>query len=78
MSPPVIMGPPGLEPGTLSACTGSELQKTRDQPGAESGAVRAESQSYNPDLAAVVTAWPTLPEAVTAGILALVQASGPK
>jgi hypothetical protein len=30
----------------------------------------------DPDLAAVVTAWPSLPEAVRAGIVAMVRASG--
>lgn len=30
----------------------------------------------DPDLAAVVDAWPTLPEPIKAGILALVNASG--
>jgi hypothetical protein len=30
-----------------------------------------------PDLAAVVAAWPTLPEAIRAGILALVKAASP-
>jgi hypothetical protein len=30
-----------------------------------------------PDLAAVVAAWPTLPEAIRAGIVALVKAAAP-
>ena len=33
--------------------------------------------SLPPDLAAVVNAWPTLPEALKAGIVAMVQASAP-
>ena len=35
----------------------------------------APSSANNPDLAAVVAAWPTLPEAVRAGIVAMVRAS---
>jgi hypothetical protein len=31
-----------------------------------------------PDLAAVVAAWPTLPEAIRAGILAMVEAAAPR
>ncbi|MGD8452204.1 MAG: tyrosine-type recombinase/integrase [Phycisphaerae bacterium] len=37
----------------------------------------AELASSAPDLAAVVTAWPTLPEPVRAGVVATVQASAP-
>jgi hypothetical protein len=33
---------------------------------------------YPPDLAQVVTAWDRLPEAVRAGILAMVNATAPK
>jgi hypothetical protein len=40
-----------------------------DQRGAKSGALA----SVNPDLASVVTAWPHLPDAVKAAVLALVQ-----
>jgi hypothetical protein len=32
----------------------------------------------DPDLAAIVDAWPTLPEPIRAGIVAMVKASGPK
>lgn len=44
-----------------------------DQSGADSGAVFASSIPIDADLAAVFEAWPTLPEAIKAGILALVQ-----
>lgn len=37
-----------------------------------------DSRSTDPDLAALVAAWPTLPEPVRAGILALIEASKPK
>lgn len=42
--------------------------------GAESGALGAPSDPLGADLAAVVEAWPTLPEAVRASILAMVRA----
>jgi hypothetical protein len=35
-----------------------------------------EAPSMPPDLAEVVAAWPSLPEAVKAGIVAMVQATG--
>jgi hypothetical protein len=36
----------------------------------------AEQPAGDPDLAALVDAWPSLPEAIRAGILAMVQAAG--
>ncbi len=45
------------------------------QSGAESGAHDAQSGTFDPDLAAFVDAWPTLPEPLKAGILALVRAA---
>jgi hypothetical protein len=42
-----------------------------DEGGAESGALAA----IDPNLAAVVAAWPTLPEAIRAGIAAMVRAA---
>jgi hypothetical protein len=47
-----------------------------DQGGAESGALGAREAPIDPRLAAVVEAWPTLPEAIKVGILAMVQAAG--
>jgi hypothetical protein len=44
--------------------------------GAESGAVAAETRPIDPDFAALIDAWPTLPQAIRAGILALVRAAG--
>ncbi|MFO0877420.1 MAG: hypothetical protein U0840_08600 [Gemmataceae bacterium] len=44
--------------------------------GAESGAPATHSQDIDPALAAVIEAWPTLPEAIRTGILAMVRASG--
>jgi hypothetical protein len=40
--------------------------------GAESGALGAQETLNDPDLAAVVDAWPTLPQPIKAGILAMI------
>ena len=44
--------------------------------GAESGAVGAENAPIDPDLQTIIKRWPSLPEAVKADILAMVQPSG--
>jgi hypothetical protein len=44
--------------------------------GAKSGALATEPRSIDPGLANLIDAWPTLPEAIRAGILALVRAAG--
>lgn len=44
--------------------------------GAESGALCAQNDPFDPQLAAVVEAWPTLPEPIKAGVLAMIRASG--
>jgi hypothetical protein len=43
--------------------------------GAESGAVGAQSAQFPPDLAAVVAAWPDLPETVRREVVGLVRAA---
>ena len=43
--------------------------------GAESGALGSEFDSVDPVLAEVVKAWPSLPETVRAGIVAMVRAA---
>ena len=45
------------------------------QSGAECGALGAPEAPIDPDLAAVVDAWPRLPEAIKAGILAMIRAA---
>ena len=45
------------------------------QSGAESGALGAQNAPFDPDLATVVEAWPGLPAAIKADILAMVQVS---
>jgi hypothetical protein len=45
------------------------------QSGAESGALDAQNRPCDADLAEVVQSWPSLPEALRAGILAMVRAA---
>jgi hypothetical protein len=47
-----------------------------EQGGAKSGAPTFANLSIAPELAALIDAWPNLPEPIKAGILALVQAAG--
>jgi hypothetical protein len=62
---------------------GNSLPIQPDESGAKSDAESAEfdnsdaSPALPPDLAAVVSAWPTLPDALKAGILAMVNAAHP-
>ena len=44
--------------------------------GAESGAVDADCSPIDPDLQSIIERWHDLPEAIKAGILAMVQATG--
>lgn len=44
--------------------------------GANSGALGARGGAIAPELRAIIDAWPTLPEAIKAGILALVRTAG--
>lgn len=44
-----------------------------DQSGADSGARKAREAALPPELAAVVDAWPTLPAAIKAGVLAMIR-----
>jgi hypothetical protein len=46
------------------------------QGGAESGALGARETALDPDLAALIKAWPALPATVQANILAVVRAAG--
>jgi len=72
----------GLEPSDVTTCKPKDLQNHGAASGAFSGAVGTESgavfgqkERADPALAAVVKAWPTLPPAVRAGILAMVGAA---
>jgi hypothetical protein len=62
----------GLEP-----FSDSQGNTANPPPGsAKSGAVNAQTQPIDPALAALIDAWPTLPEPIRAGILAMVRAAG--
>ena len=53
----------------------TEKQSLCTEGGAESGAVGAPDRPTDPDLQHLITAWPDLPDAVKAGITAMVQAT---
>jgi hypothetical protein len=73
------MGPAGSEPPHDS----SGKTRVPDSGGAHSGALSGDSDPKtppappaDPDLSAVAAAWPNLPLAIKAGILAMVRATG--
>lgn len=70
------MGDTGLEHKSLGTCNDNELEGAVARLGAESGAVAAETPAFDSDLAAVMEAWPNLPDVVRVGIMAMVRASG--
>ena len=47
-----------------------------DDAGAAAGAVETKREQFSPDLQALIDAWPALPDAIKAGILAMVKAAG--
>jgi hypothetical protein len=47
-----------------------------EQRGTESGTVATDPTPIDPDLAKIIDAWPTLPEPIRAGILAMIRAAG--
>jgi hypothetical protein len=57
-------------------------QKLQEKRGSANGAAQkaahfpADKQVSDPGLAALIDAWPTLPDAIRAGILAMVRAAG--
>ncbi len=69
------MGLEGLEPVNVTKRTDNELRDAEDPRGAESGAVDTEKVPIDPDLARLINAWPNLPEAIRAGIVAMVRAA---
>lgn len=68
-----MVGATGPEPADVSAFQNKGLRNRPDAGGAVSGAVSADSTPEAPDLQAVIAAWPGLPEAVRARIVAMVQ-----
>ncbi len=69
------MGGKGLEPPTITPCKNNTLRQPGAASGAESGAVGAENASLAHELTVVIEAWPELPQAVRAGIVAMVIAA---
>lgn len=69
--------------GTRTPLENTGKTGVSDQSGAKSGAVGAQTADFgdsatdpmDPELAAVVDAWPALPAAIKAGILAMVRAA---
>jgi hypothetical protein len=61
----------GIEPPTIS----TEYNKFSAQGGAESGSLLTKHE-VDPDLALLITAWPTLAQPIRAGILAMIRAAG--
>jgi hypothetical protein len=51
-------------------------QGVAGQGGAESGALDAENRTEDCELGTIIDAWPTLPDALKAGILAMIRATG--
>jgi len=70
----------GIEPA-VDPCISKDLQQSIDQKARKSAVSRAEkapervsdAPDFAPDLQAVIEAWPSLPEPVKAGILAMVK-----
>jgi hypothetical protein len=62
----------GIEPHQHS----SENSTNPAPGGAKSGALDPEKPAIDPALAAIIDAWPRLPDALRAGILAMVRAAG--
>ena len=77
----VTMRAVGVEPttnglkGRCGESITSDSANTCDNPADPLGVLLGVLRSECPDLAAVVAAWPTLPDAVRAGIVAMVRAS---
>ena len=71
----IVVSPTG-EQGREHPADSSGKQGFAAQSGAESGAVDAREAMQDADLLTVVQAWPTLPDATRAAVLALVRANG--
>jgi hypothetical protein len=67
----------GVPPRGLETPANSPQNSTNPAPGgAKSGALDAKTPAIDPGLAVIIDAWPKVPEAIRAGILALVRAAG--
>jgi len=68
------MGATGLEPSDGSSDSEAVSDELAEGGGAESGAVVGERVSADPDLRALVEAWPHLSAPIRAAVLALIRA----
>ena len=68
------MGDTGLEPPNVTKLNDNELRHTEDLGGAEAGAGRDNPPHIDVELAKVIEAWPTLPDAIKRAILAMLDA----
>ena len=69
------MGPVGLEPDSVSNNKTNHLRNTSDDCAAESGANGDEKPLHDSDLTLIIERWEQLPDAVKAGIVAMVEAA---
>jgi hypothetical protein len=67
------VGDRGLELDSVTPCSEGDLGKPAQPHAAESGVIGARETPIDPDLAVVVEAWPTLPEATRRAIVGLMQ-----
>ena len=67
------MTPTGLEPGHVTTLSDNDLQYTPDPRAPKSGASGARNGDFDPNLQAVIDAWPDLSEAARERILAIVE-----
>jgi hypothetical protein len=74
------VGDEGLEPDSLTGSSGNDLRKSTKTRAAKSGAFVRQNgatkgsagDEIDPDLAAIVEAWPNLPQPLRAAVLAIV------
>ena len=66
------MGDDGLEPESGSGLLSNDLRQSPNQFGTETGTVGGETGTVDPDLRAVVTAWPGLAESAREAVLRIV------
>jgi len=66
----------GTRTDSVNACGSNGLRQPENQFGTETGTLQANSGPIPPDLQVVIDAWPTLPEAIRADIVAMVRTAG--
>lgn len=66
------LGATGLEPGGARGGNSKGLENPHSESGADSGAESAISAPNDPGLQTIIDAWPALPPAVKADVLAMV------